>query len=390
MAVGPSAMEIMVMNEADWRGRRVLVTGHTGFKGSWLSLWLHALGAQVTGLALEPDTDPSLFKLASIADILDHIAGDIRQSETVDAALARAQPQVIFHLAAQPLVRESYVRPVETYATNVMGTVHLLDAARRLGGVDAFVCVTSDKCYENHEWIWPYRETDAMGGYDPYSNSKGCAELVVSAYRNSFFPLEAIRSGGMALASARAGNVIGGGDWAKDRLIPDLVRAFHQGKLPVIRSPGAVRPWQHVLDALGGYIRLAERLIDDEEQYASPWNFGPSDEDTRPVRWIVEEMRNAWNKPANETGNTNTGNTNNARNRTGGEPALAIGDMPHEAGLLRLDSSKARAILGWRPRIALGQALEWIANWTQRVDAGEEARRVTQDQIMAYRRLSAL
>ncbi|WCM29055.1 CDP-glucose 4,6-dehydratase [Sphingomonas sp. QA11] len=343
-----------------WSRRRVLVTGHTGFKGSWLSLWLNAMGAEVTGFALPPPTEPSLFETARVAGLVRHVEGDVRDLAAVRAVVEASRPEVIFHLAAQPLVRLSYVEPVETYATNVMGTVHMLEAARRATGVKAIVCVTSDKCYENREWIWPYRENDPMGGHDPYSSSKGAAELVVSAWRRSFFA-----EGGPLLASVRAGNVIGGGDWAADRLLPDLVRAFEAGAAPLIRAPDAVRPWQHVLEALGGYLMIAERLLAGERQFADAWNFGPGDEDARPVSWIVERMRAGW----------------------GGGAADAVPDTgarPHEAGLLRLDCSRARAALGWRPGLTLEQALDWIVAWHKAVASGADARTVTRAQITDY------
>ena len=343
----------------------MLVTGHTGFKGGWLALWLHQLGAEVTGFSLPPPTEPSLFGHLQLAELIDHVEGDIRDPVAVDAAVARAQPQVIFHLAAQPIVRTSYEEPVETYATNVMGTVHLLDAARRLGGVVAFVCVTTDKCYENREWVWPYRESDPMGGFDPYSSSKGAAELVVSAYRRSYFPVEAMARGGMGLASVRAGNVVGGGDWAINRLIPDLVRAFERRQAPVIRNPDSVRPWQHVLEALGGYLTIAERLLGGDTAVSDAWNFGPSDEDARPVSWIVERMREGW-------GGTQSPVIDRA--------SVAL----HEAHLLRLDCSKARSVLGWRPKLRLAEALDWIVDWHKRVGAGESARTVTLEQIASY------
>ena len=345
-----------------WAGRRVLVTGHTGFKGSWLSLWLHRLGAEVTGFALPPPTEPSLFAAARIEGLVRHIEGDVRDAAALRAATEAARPEVIFHLAAQPLVRLSYAEPVETYATNVMGTVHLLDAARQVPGVAGIVCVTSDKCYENREWIWPYRESDPMGGHDPYSSSKGCAELVAAAWRNSYFATQ-----GPALATVRAGNVIGGGDWAQDRLVPDLVRAFERGVAPVIRAPNAVRPWQHVLEALGGYLMIGERLLAGDRDFATGWNFGPADEDARPVGWIVERMRAGW----------------------GGAPAPVadIDAHPHEAGLLRLDCAKARAALGWRPALRLDATLEWIIDWHKRVGAGEDARATTLAQVAAYQAL---
>jgi len=343
-----------------WHGRRVLVTGHTGFKGSWLSLWLHRLGASVTGFALPPPTDPSLFERARVGDLVNSIEGDVCDLAAVQAAMAAAEPEVIFHLAAQPLVRLSYEQPVETYATNVMGTVHLLEAARHVDSVKAFVCITTDKCYENREWVWPYRESDPMGGYDPYSSSKGCAELVVSAYRRSYF----LGDRALALASVRAGNVIGGGDYALDRLIPDLVRAFERGDAPAIRSPHSVRPWQHVLEALGGYLMIAERLVARDAGAADAWNFGPSEDDARPVSWIVDTLRAAW----------------------GGvrEPVPFSGAIPHEAGLLRLDISKARTQLGWRPTLPLAEALGWIVEWHKAVALGADPRAVTMQQIDDY------
>ena len=347
----------MLVKADAWRGRRVLVTGHTGFKGGWLSLWLHQLGAEVTGLALPAPTEPSFFEQTRLAELVNHVEGDIRDAGVVEAAIRGCQPEVVFHLAAQPLVRHSYDNPVETYATNVMGTVHVLDACRRAPSVRGIVAVTSDKCYENREWVWPYRETDPMGGHDPYSSSKGAAELVISAYRRSFFET------GARLASVRAGNVIGGGDWALDRLIPDIVRAMLAGERPLIRNPGSIRPWQHVLEALGGYLLIAERLLDGQDAFASAWNFGPSEEDARPVGWIVERMlelwgASGWDRPE--------------------------GAQPHEATLLKLDCSKARSALGWRPRFSLDQALEMIVTWHHGVAAGEDARALSLGQLRAY------
>ena len=346
-----------------WKGRRVFLTGHTGFKGSWLALWLTDLGAEVTGFALPPPTSPSLFELANVADLVDHRVGDIRDLAALQAALADAQPDVVFHLAAQPLVRLSYETPVETYATNVMGTVHLLEAIRQVGGVKAAICITSDKCYENREWVWPYRESDPMGGHDPYSSSKGCAELIVSAYRKSFLAAD-----GVALASVRAGNVIGGGDWAADRLIPDIVRALEAGEAPVIRNPESVRPWQHVLEALGGYILLADRLLDGETALADAFNFGPSDDDTRPVGWIVDRMLRRWG-------------SNQGWERFAGE-------QPHEAHLLTLDCAKARAELGWRPALDLDAALGYIVDWHKAIAAGADPHATSIGQIRDYIALS--
>jgi len=346
-----------VVSQQFWRGRRVLLTGHTGFKGSWLAMWLSRLGAEVTGLAL-PAEDPSLFRQANVASLLDHIEGDIRDRDTVKAAVARARPQVVFHLAAQPLVRLSYEEPVETFETNVQGTVHVLDACRDQADLTAIVCVTSDKCYENREHVWPYRESDPMGGYDPYSASKGAAELVIAAYRRSFFQM------GAGLASVRAGNVIGGGDWAVDRLIPDIVRAMVANEKPFIRSPDSVRPWQHVLEALGGYLMIAQRLAEGADWAATGWNFGPGEDDTRPVSWICDRMTKAWGAPGWTTADV---------------------PQPHEAKLLRLDCSKARSELGWRPALGLAEALDWIVEWHQHVASGFDAAQVSYAQLDEYR-----
>ncbi len=348
-----------------WIGTRVFVTGHTGFKGSWLSLLLKEMGARVTGYALTPYTDPSLFDQARIADAIDNsIIGDIRDQQSLIEAMRQAQPDVVFHLAAQPLVRYSYDYPVETYGTNVMGTVHVLDAVRQVGDIRAVVAVTSDKCYENREWVYPYREDDPMGGHDPYSSSKGCSELVISAYRKSYFPPSELENHGTAVSSVRAGNVIGGGDWSLDRLIPDLVRAFEKGDQPVIRAPAAVRPWQHVLEALVGYTAIAERLMAGDSSFADAWNFGPSEDDARPVAWIVQRMAEAWGAD--------------------GEYAGWEGPVPHEAGLLKLDCSKARAKLGWRPTLGLDETINLIVDWHQSVNSGADARQVTLDQIRHF------
>ena len=340
-----------------WRGRRVLITGHTGFKGSWLALWLHELGAVVTGLALPPE-QPSLFEQARIAGLVDHVECDIRDPQAVDAAVARAQPEVVFHLAAQAIVGLSYEQPRETFAVNVQGTANVLDACRRVPGLRAIVCVTSDKCYENREWVWPYRENDPMGGHDPYSASKGAAELVIASYRRSFFQTGAL------VASVRAGNVIGGGDWAANRLIPDIVRAQLAGNPVEIRSPDSVRPWQHVLEALGGYLIIAAKLVQNDASVADGWNFGPSDDDNRPVSWIVERMLAAWGS---------------------GTWSRDSAPQHHEANLLRLDCSKARKQLGWRPVWKLDTALDRIVEWHRAVADGQDAREVSMTQLNSYR-----
>ncbi len=347
-----------LVTDTFWHGRRVFLTGHTGFKGSWLALWLTRMGAQVTGFSL-PAESPSLFEQARVAELVHHVEGDIRDLAAVEAAMQAAQPEVVFHLAAQPLVRLSYTIPVETFATNVQGTVHVLDACRRIAGLKAIVCITSDKCYENRETDRPYREDDAMGGYDPYSASKGATELVVSAYRRSFF-----QDIGAKLASVRAGNVIGGGDWAADRLVPDLIRAMIAGETPLIRAPDSIRPWQHVLEALGGYLMIAEQLIQEQDWAATGWNFGPAEADTRPVRWIVQHMTTAWGSPGWK------------------QPD---GPQPHEAKLLKLDCTKAHAELGWRPAYTLDRALTRIVEWHRQVADGEDARAVSLTQLDDYR-----
>ena len=362
MAIGHGPVEMLVSSV--WEGRRVLVTGHTGFKGSWLALWLEALGAEVTGFALPAPTEPSLFESARVGQRVRHIEGDVRDLSALHAVFAAARPEMVFHLAAQPLVRLSYTQPVETFATNVMGTVNVLEAARQSGGVRAILAVTSDKCYENREWIWPYREVDPMGGHDPYSSSKGCAELVISAWRRSYFASE-----GPLLASARAGNVFGGGDWAADRLVPDLVRAFAAGTSPLIRSPQSVRPWQHVLEALRGYLLLAEKLMQGRREFADGWNFGPADEDAQCVGWIVDQMRALWAGAS--------------------APAPDTAPRPHEAGLLRLDSSRARAQLGWQPALPLARGLEWTAAWHRAVADGGDPLAITLGQIAGYEALTA-
>jgi CDP-glucose 4,6-dehydratase len=330
-----------------WQGRKVFLTGHTGFKGGWLALWLAAKGATVRGYALDPYTTPSLFEVARIADHCEDLRGDIRDAATLDRAIQDFAPEAVFHLAAQPLVRLSYADPILTYETNVIGTARVLDAIRRTPSVKAVVSVTTDKCYENKEWIWGYRETDPLGGYDPYSSSKACAEIVSAAYRQSFFPVDRIADHGTAIATARAGNVIGGGDWSLDRLIPDLVRGFLAGTPVPIRRPNAIRPWQHVLEPLHGYIRLAEQLLAEDRAaaapYATAYNFGPADDDARPVEWIVEKMTHFWGR--------------------GASWVLDEDPSVHEAGYLKLDASRARHDLAWTPHLRLETALQWLVQW---------------------------
>ncbi len=348
-----------LINPIFWRSKRVLVTGHTGFKGSWLSLWLQSLDANVIGLALAPTTNPALFYEARVSEGMTSILGDICDYETVHRAMEKAQPEIVIHMAAQPLVRYSYQEPIKTYATNVMGTVNVLEAVRQVGTARAVINVTTDKCYENNEWIWGYRENEPMGGYDPYSSSKGCAELVTSAYRRSFYG-----SAGIALASARAGNVIGGGDWAQDRLIPDVLRAFEKKQSVFIRYPNAIRPWQHVLEPLSGYLRLAEQLYQNVNDYSGPWNFGPNDHDAKSVEWIVEQMIVNWGHGASWQKDTNK--------------------YPHEANYLKLDISKAKSQLAWSPKWSLQQALENIVYWHKCWINKEDIRKLCLAQISNY------
>jgi CDP-glucose 4,6-dehydratase len=350
-----------------WRGRKVFVTGHTGFKGSWLTLWLDALGADVTGYSLDPPTDPSLFSLAKLAGCLNSIRGDIRDFQRLKSAMAECRPDVVLHMAAQSVVRSSYDDPIETYSTNVMGTVHVFEALRQLKLPAIVVNVTSDKCYLNREWAWGYREDEPMGGRDPYSNSKGCAELVTTAYRESFFLPAALDRHGVALGSARAGNAIGGGDWTANQLIPDLIRAFLAGKPCLIRSPSAIRPWQFVLEPLNGYLTLAECLAKDAPRFATGWNFGPAEADAKPVSWIADALVRFWGD--------------------GASWKLEGGEHPHEANFLKLDASMARSLLGWQPHLPLQQALEWIVEWYQGYRAGADPRSLTRTQIDRYEAL---
>jgi len=342
-----------------WKGRRVFVTGHTGFKGSWLCLWLHELGAQVKGFALEPPTTPSLFTEAQVAELVESEIGDIRDFEKVTKSIHNFQPDILIHMAAQPLVRYSYDAPIETYAVNVLGTANVLEAAKTCGSIKSVVSVTTDKCYENKEWVWAYRENEPMGGHDPYSSSKGCAELVTASYRQSFFEQK-----GIGLASARAGNVVGGGDWALDRLIPDILRAFEKDQPVVIRSPNAVRPWQHVLEPLSGYLALAQRLFEKPDDFAQGWNFGPNEDDAKPVSWILDSMVDAWPGSSRQLDQT----TNN----------------PHEANYLKLDISKAKSKLNWQPTWGLKHTLENIVKWHRAWLSGDDMQAFSKNEINEF------
>jgi CDP-glucose 4,6-dehydratase len=349
-----------------WRGKRVFLTGHTGFKGSWTAIWLKMWGAEVCGYALNPTTTPNLFDAADVARGIQSIIADIRDFDRLKSEVARFRPEVVIHMAAQPLVRYSYDAPIETYATNVMGTVHLFEAIRAAGTARVVLNVTSDKCYENREWVWGYRENDPMGGHDPYSSSKGCSELVTSTYQKSFFN----KPDGVALASCRAGNVVGGGDWARDRLIPDIVRAYLKDETVEIRNPDAVRPWQHVLEPISGYLLLAERLWHDGQEFAGGWNFGPDKRGARPVREVADLIGRCWGFPRDWKDCSNP-------------------DAPHEAKFLFLDTAKAHVALGWKPRWALSETVAATVAWYQAVARGADAKQLTERQIGDYLGMSA-
>jgi CDP-glucose 4,6-dehydratase len=355
--LGRGTVADMAVDPGFWRGRRVLLTGHTGFKGAWLALWLQSLGAHVTGFADGVPTQPSLFELARVGERMDSIDGDVRDHRQAADALAEADPEVVIHMAAQSLVRRSFAQPRETFQTNVMGTVNLLDAVRTQGArVRAVVNVTSDKCYENREWEWGYREDEPMGGHDPYSSSKGAAELVTAAYRRSFFAAP----DGPRVASARAGNVIGGGDWGEDRLLPDVMRAALAGEAVRVRNPNSIRPWQHVLNPLSGYLTLAQALW-DSPAHATGWNFGPPEHDARPVGAIVARVSALWPGGVSST--------------------VDDGPHPHEARYLKLDSSRARLRLGWAPVVDLETGIELTVRWYLALREGQEMRTVTLAQI---------
>jgi CDP-glucose 4,6-dehydratase len=358
------SLEGLAMTSDFWRGRRVFLTGHTGFKGAWLALWLQRMGAEVHGYALPPPTTPSLFELARVADGMVCTVGDIRDGAATKAALVDAEPEIVIHMAAKALVREAYDAPIETFETNVMGTANVLEAVRQAKTVRAVVSVTSDKCYDNKEWIWGYRENDPMGGHDPYSASKGCAELVTASYRSSYFNQSDSAANTVALATARAGNVIGGGDWARDRLVPDALQSFANGSTLSIRNPSAIRPWQHVLEPLSGYLLLAQTLHSKGYEFAESWNFGPHEQDAQSVDFVVGRLAQLWGPGA----------------RWIKQPDAA----KHEAGLLRLDCSKAQHRLGWQPRWNLEAALEHTVEWYKQFSNGAEMRNTTLKQIAQF------
>jgi CDP-glucose 4,6-dehydratase len=355
-------MEFANVDPFFWKGKKVFLTGHTGFKGSWLCLWLTSMGAKVFGYSLAPNTTPNLFEVLAINSLINRsYLADIRDLVVLQKVMSDVEPDVVIHMAAQPLVRYSYLNPVETYATNVMGTVHVLEGVRNVDSVRATVIVTTDKCYENKEWVWGYREDDPLGGYDPYSNSKGCAELVTTAYRESFFSSSNSKN---SIASARAGNVIGGGDWSKDRLIPDAIKAFESNKRLIIRNPFATRPWQHVLEPLSGYLVLAQALYNKGSTFASSWNFGPEDSDNRTVQELVDLLISNWGKTA--------------------EWSREVEEQPYEASFLKLDCSKARIKLGWIPKWNLEIASQKVVEWQKSFQAKESMQEVSLAQIYEY------
>lgn len=342
-----------------WMNKRVLLTGHTGFKGSWMGMWLASMGASVVGYSLEPPTKPSLFEIAELNKLVESRIGDIRDYERLIQTVRETKPDIIIHMAAQPLVRESYRSPMDTYGVNVMGTVNLLEAVRQIGGVRAVVNVTTDKCYDNKEWLWGYREYEPLGGYDPYSSSKACSELVTGAYRDSFF-----KTTDTAVASARAGNVIGGGDWASDRLIPDCLHALLRNENIILRNPTSIRPWQHVLEPISGYLLLAQRLYEHGQTYAEAWNFGPEDRDAQTVEWIVRKLSALWGVDASYT--------------------ITKEEQPHEAHYLKLDCSKSKMKLGWHQKWTLETALAAIVEWARSYDNGSNMLDVCLKQITSY------
>jgi CDP-glucose 4,6-dehydratase len=361
-------VEDLAMNPNFWHNKNVLITGHSGFKGSWLALWLQSLRSRVSGYSLNPKSEPNIFELANVYEGINSQVGDIRDMNSLASVIKQEKPEIIFHLAAQALVRYSYENPVETYSTNVMGLVNLLEIIRDCPSVKSVIIVTTDKCYENREWVWPYRENEAMGGFDPYSSSKACAELVSAAYRNSYFNPAFYESHRVGVATARAGNVIGGGDWSEDRLVPDIIRAINSGCSVKIRNPNSVRPWQHVLESLNGYLTLAESLYISGDQFSSAWNFGPNISDCLTSLDITKKLISI----------------------AGSDTEIEIGsneNQPHEAGLLMLDTSKARNVLGWKPILSIEQSLQWILNWNNAYKNQLNLKEVSLKQIFEYQNM---
>jgi CDP-glucose 4,6-dehydratase len=354
----------MDMKKDFWKGKKVLITGHTGFKGSWLSLWLQSMGANVTGYALPAATKPNLFSIADVDRDMISVAGDIRDLKSLELIISEHRPEIVIHLAAQALVRASYADPIGTFDTNVMGTANVLEAARKAETIKVAIIITSDKCYENNEWVWGYRESDPMGGHDPYSSSKGCAELVAAAYMKSFFSGSNNSEGTVAVATARAGNVIGGGDWASDRLIPDIMSSLMNGQVIIIRSPQSIRPWQHVLESLRGYLVLAERLWHQGSKFSGSWNFGPDDRDNKTVSWIADYITKQWGNGAQWISDSN--------------------QHLHEAAYLKLDCSKSKQFLGWWPALDLTTTIQWTIEWYQALKRGQDMKKQTLEDIHRY------
>lgn len=355
------------MTPSFWKNKNVLITGHTGFKGSWLSLWLQTRGANVIGYSLAPPSTPNFFSVGRIDDSIVSVHGDVRDLESLLDTVKVHKPDIVIHMAAQSLVRYSYKHPVDTYSTNVMGTVNVLEAIRQIGGVKVALIITSDKCYENRETMVGYRESDPMGGYDPYSSSKGCAELVTAAYENSFFPPDRFHSHGTAVASTRAGNVIGGGDWGEDRLIPDIMKSKLANQPVTIRYPDAIRPWQHVLEPLNGYLELAEHMWERGTEFNGGWNFGPDSDDCKPVRWILETLNTQW--------------------QGGVQWEQSAAENPHEATYLSLDCSKSKQLLGWSPKLNLTNALEMLVDWYQGYSNNDNMRDLSINQLTYFENL---
>jgi len=351
-----------------WDKKKVFITGHTGFKGSWLCLWLHSLGAKIKGYALKPPTNPSLYEIGHIGEILNSVIADVRDRETLTKEICEFQPEIVIHMAAQSIVRVSYKNPVETYSTNVIGTVNLFEAVRKCNTVRVVINVTTDKCYENREWIWPYRENEPMGGYDPYSNSKACSELITASYRYSFFNPQEYSKHGVAIATARSGNVVGGGDWAPDRLVPDCIRSLLKGERILIRNPQAIRPWQHVLDPLYGYLILAQKLFKEGPVFGEPWNFGPEDRDAQTVEWLVNKICALWGE--------------------GASYEIDQRNHPHEANYLKLDCSKAKHRLKWYPKWNLEKAIEKVVEWVRAYKRGDNIKEICIKQIDEYNKTS--
>lgn len=358
------AVESLAMNFNFWQGKRVFLTGHTGFKGSWLSIWLKSLGAEVTGYSLKPNTKLNLFEEAKLDKSMISIIGNILDLENLQKSIKNANPDIVIHMAAQALVQNSYKNPVETFSTNVMGTVNLLEAVRNSNGIKVVIIITSDKCYENKEWNWGYRENEPLGGYDPYSSSKACAEIITAAYRTSYFNENQYNNHGLALATARAGNVIGGGDWAENRLIPDILKAFEKEEQVRIRKPKAIRPWQHVLEPLRGYLILAEHLFHSGTNYAEAWNFGPDEKDVKSVLWITENMAKMWDKKI--------------------KWKIDEEEDYHEANFLKLDSSKARVKLNWKPILEVKDSLQLVIDWSKKRKLNNNVFDLTLEQIKNY------